>query len=257
MSGGERPGGCAADRAAAVQGNNAFALELYAQLRGAEGNLFFSPSSISTALAMTSAGARGETADEMTKALHLTLSPERLHPALAGLLRELNGSGKQRPYQLSVANALWCQKGYPFRDDFLKLIRDNYGAGLNAVDFAADTEAARQAINDWVEKQTQDKIKDLLQHGVLKSNTRLVLTNAIYFKGNWARRFAKDQTHDEDFHVSGQEKTRVPLMRQDGAFSYFKGEAFQALELPYNGKDLSMVVFLPQRLDGLPEFERR
>ena len=138
-----------ADSAVVVQGNNAFAVQLYGQLRNQSGNLFFSPESISTALAMTYAGARGDTATEMANVLHLTLPPEKLHPAMAMLLRDRNAT--HEGYELRVADALWGQQGYPFLDSFIKTSKDNYGAGLNPVDFKGATEAARQTINAWVE----------------------------------------------------------------------------------------------------------
>jgi serpin B len=244
------------DMAAVVRGNNEFAFDLYAQLKQKDGNLFFSPQSISTALAMTYAGARGTTADEMAKTLHFTLKEDKLHPAFHALIEELNGAGKKRGYQLSVANALWGQKGYKFLPDFLQLTKKNYGAGLREVDFAGDTEGARKTINAWVEKETKDKIKDLLQPGILDSLTRLVLTNAIYFKGDWDRQFKKDLTRKEEFHVSADKKTEAMMMHDDGKFKYFDGGTFQALELPYKGKELSMVVLLPNKIDGLAEFEK-
>jgi serpin B len=244
------------DVAAVVKGNDQFAFDLYARLRDKPGNLFFSPQSISTALAMTYAGARSETADEMARTLHFTLPNERLHPAFHALIEELNGAGKKRGYQLSVANALWGQKGYHFRKDFLELTRKNYGAGLREVDFAGNTEAARQTINAWVEKETNNKIKDLLQSGVLDSLTRLVLTNAIYFKGDWDRQFHKDATRKEPFHVSSDDKVITPMMHDTGKFQYFEGESLQVLGLAYKGKELSMVVLLPKKRDGLPELEK-
>ena len=172
-----------ADRKAVVAGNNAFAVALYGQLRNQSGNLFFSPESISTALAMAYAGARGDTASEMAKTLHFTLPPDRLHPAMGALLSDLNAA--HQGYQLSVANALWAQRGYTFLDDFLKLMNNDYGACFNQVDFKGATEAARLTINQWVEQKTANKITDLLQPGSIRSATRLVLTNAIYFKGDW------------------------------------------------------------------------
>jgi serpin B len=244
------------DVAAVVKGNDAFAFDLYARLREKEGNLFFSPESISTALAMTYAGARGETAAEMAKTLHFTLKPDHLHPAFHALIDELNGAGKKRGYQLNVANALWGQEGYHFLKDFLELTRKNYGAGLREVDFARNTEAARKTINAWVEKETQDKIKDLLQPGVIDSLTRLVLTNAIYFKGDWYRQFKKDLTRKEPFHVSAGKKIDVPTMHDTGSFKYLDGGSFQALEMQYKGKELSMVVLLPKKIDGLGELEK-
>src|ERR1035438_8108249 len=171
------------DQEAVVDGNNEFAVALYGKLRSQDGNLFFSPESISTALAMTFAGARGDTAAEMATTLHFTMPPDRLHPAMGALLNGLNASHDN--YQLRVANALWAQQGYAFQDDFLKLTASDYGAGANQVDFSGATEAARLTINQWVEQKTDNKIKDLLKPGVLNPATRLVLTNAIYFKADW------------------------------------------------------------------------
>jgi serpin B len=253
----ENKTGLEADQIRAVKGNTAFALDLYAKLRTEDGNLFFSPYSISTALAMTRAGARGDTAAEMDKVLHFTLSQDRLHPAFAALMKQVNGdpSDKKRGYQLSTANALWGQKGFPFKDDFLKLVNDDYDGGLNDVDFKGATEDARQTINAWVEKQTQDKIKELLLRGVLSVDTRLVLTNAIYFKGDWASQFKKDRTFDSAFHITADKSATVPMMNQEGEFRYSYSPEMQALELPYAGKGLSMVVLLPQKVDGLADLE--
>jgi serine protease inhibitor len=244
----------AADRTTVVEGNNVFAVALYERLRNQSGNLFFSPESISTALAMAYAGARGGTASEMAKTLHFTLPAEKLHPAMGALLSDLNAA--HEGYQLSVANALWAQQGYTFLDDFLNLLKTNYGAGLNQVNFKGATEAARLTINQWVEQKTQDKIKDLLQPGALRSDTRLVLTNAIYFKGDWETQFDKAQTKNEDFHLSPAQTTTAPLMHREGRFSYFDGGTFQILEVPYKGKELSMIVFLPKDPGGLPALEQ-
>ena len=185
------------DQAAVVEGNNAFAIDLYNQLRTQSGNLFFSPDSISTALAMTFAGARGDTATEMAKTLHFTLPPQRLHPAMGGILSNLNAP--HDGYQLRLANALWAQQGYTFLDDFLNVTKSDYGAGLKQVDFKDAPETARLTINQWVEQQTEDKIKDLLQPGILSNKTKLVLTNAIYFKGDWQTQFDKAQTMGRRF----------------------------------------------------------
>jgi serpin B len=244
------------DLAAVVHGNNEFAFDLYAQLKQKDGNLFFSPESISTALAMTYAGARGATADELAKTLHFTLKEDKLHPAFHALIEELNGAGKKRGYQLSVANALWGQKGYKFLPNFLQLTKKYYGAGLQEVDFVGDTEGARKTINTWIEKETKDKIKDLLQPGVIDSLTRLVLTNAIYFKGDWERQFKKDFTQKDQFHIAADKKTDAMMMQDEGKFKYLDGGTFQALELPYKGKEVSMVVLLPKKIDGLAEFEK-
>jgi serpin B len=243
-----------ADRTAVTEGNNVFAVALYGRLRHQNGNLFFSPESISTALAMAYAGARGSTASEMAKTLHFTLPPDKLHPAMGALLRDLNAA--HEGYQLSVANALWAQQGYTFLDDFLSLLKTDYGAGLNQVNFKGAPEAARLTINQWVEQKTQDKIKDLLQPGALRSDTRLVLTNAIYFKGDWETQFDKAQTKSEDFHLSPAQAATAPLMHREGRFSYFDGGTFQILEIPYKSKELSMIVFLPKDAGGLSALEQ-
>ena len=242
------------DQTTAVEGNNEFAVALYGQLRNQSGNLFFSPESVSTALAMTYAGARGDTAAEMAKTLRFTLLPDRLHPAMGALLAGLNAP--HDAYQLRVANALWAQRDYKFLDDFLKLTESDYGAGFNGVDFKGAAEAARLTINQWVELKTDSKIKDLLKPGMVNPTTRLVLTDAIYFKADWQTQFQKEASRDEDFHLSAAQTVKAPLMHRSGGYSYFDGGTFQALELPYKSRDLSMIVFLPKDIDGLPAFEQ-
>jgi serpin B len=246
-----------ADVAAAVEGNTAFALKMYKEVRTQEGNLFLSPYSISTALAMTYAGARGETATEMARTLHFTLGQEKLHPALAKLAGQLKGEGKKRGYELKIANALWGQHGYAFLPEFLELNRTVYGAGFKKVDFLQDTEEARKTINAWAEKETEGKIKDLLQRGVLNRDTRLVLTNAIYFKAAWQRQFDKAQTRVEVFRGAAGREIKVPMMHQTSDFRYFADDTLQVLELPYKGREVSLVVLLPRRTDGLFELEGR
>lgn len=237
--------------------NNAFALDLYQQLRKEKtGNLFFSPTSISVALAMTYAGAKGETAEEMAKVLHFALPPEELHPAFGALLQQWNTPGKG--YQLSVANRLWGATGYKFLDEFLQITKTSYNAPLEQLDFAGKTEEARQIINKWAEDATQQKIKDLLPKGVLDPLTRLVLTNAIYFKGNWASQFKKEQTQERPFYLGAENNwLKVPMMTQKGTFSYAELEDAKMLELPYVGEDLSMLILLPNELNGLAALEEK
>lgn len=246
----------AGDKAKAVADNNMFAADLYAQLRTATGNLFFSPESVSMALAMTYAGARGDTAAEMASTLHFSLPQEKLHPAMADLLRELNGKGEKRAYQLKMANALWLEKDYRFLDSYLKLTQAHYDAGLNKVDFKGAPEPSRQKINEWVEEQTADKIKDLIPSGLINDQTRLVLTNAVYFKSAWMEPFEKSMTKEEDFFVTPAQVVKTPLMQHTGYFKYYDGGTFQAIEIPYQNNDLSMVVFLPKEKDGLDAFEK-
>ncbi|MEA3368666.1 MAG: serpin family protein, partial [Planctomycetota bacterium] len=235
---------------------NDFGLDLYGRVRGEEGNLFLSPYSIASALAMTWAGARGETADEMARTLALPpawrAEPERIHAAFGHLTESLNDP--KASYDLTVANALWGQKAYGFLGGFLGLLGDHYGAGLREVDFAGNTEAARQAINAWVEKETRDKIRDLVPKGALARLTRLVLTNAIYFKGTWRFPFGKDDTKDADFFApSGTVK--VPMMRDAKHYRYADAVGHHVLELPYKGRDLAMVLLVPKAKDGLPALE--
>ncbi len=240
------------DVSAVVGGNNAFALDLYARLRGEEGNLFFSPYSISTALAMTCAGARGETAAQMQKALRFSLPEDRLHPAFAALARGL----KPRGCELNIANRLWGQAGYAFLDPFLKVTEDCYGAKLEQLKFAGGTEAARQRINAWVERKTKERIIELIKPGILDALTRLVLTNAIYFKGDWARQFKKDATRGAPFTLRDGGKVRVPMMYQKAEFAYARHGGLHVLDLPYAGEELSMFVLLPDEVDGLPGLAR-
>jgi serpin B len=251
---GSAAGSASDDRAASVAGNNAFAVDLYGRLRGQNGNLFFSPESISTALAMTYAGAQGETTAEMAKTLHFTLPPVRLHPAMGALLGDLNAA--HTGYQLRVANALWAQQGYSILPDFVALTQRNYGAGFNQLDFKNSADAARLIINQWVEQKTEDKINDLIPPGVLTRETKLVLTNAIYFKGDWESPFDKSLTKDEYFHVSASPPVKAPLMHREGGFNYLQGEGFQALEIPYKSGDLSMIALLPDDVGGLARLEQ-
>jgi serpin B len=239
-----------------VNGNNAFACDLYAHVAGEKGNLFFSPYSISTALAMTYAGARGQTATEMAQTLHFSLNQQDLHPAFARLLKEMDGQGKGRPFEMYVANALWGQKGYGFRNEFLELLKANYGAGLREVDFVQARDAARQTINRWVEEQTKNKIKELIQPGIFNDLTRLVLTNAIYYKAPWQYPFHEALTKVDEFQVTADQKVKVPMMHQAAGLKYLDGGNFQLLDMPYKGANQSMVVLLPKKIDGLTNLEK-
>ena len=248
------------DEAAVAKDSNAFTAAMYAQLaKDAKGDLFFSPSSIHTALAMAYAGARGQTAAQMARALHYTLEPARLHPACGSLLRALNTARKDPAgdpaFALTVSNALWGQKGYLFKPDFIALNNACYGAGLKELDFA-ESDAARKTINDWVAQQTKEKIKDLIPLGVISSATRLVLTNAVYFKSNWAAKFEKAATKDGPFTTAAGRQITTPMMHQEDRFRYMETADLQALELPYRQYELSMVVLLPRKPDGLPALEQ-
>jgi len=253
-----------------VKGNNKFALEIFAKLQSTKGNLFFSPYSISTALAMVHAGARNETESQMARVLHFPVSVDQITDSTSkslpdrqqfassfgNIIKDLNNRSQKGGYTLNVANALWGQKDYGFLEKFLELIETSYDGRLNEVDFVRATETARKTINAWVEKKTNDKIKNLISEGVLDSMTRLVLTNAIYFKGNWARQFEENRTKDSPFTLADSQKIDVATMNQKAEFGYMETDTFQALDLPYVDEELSMVILLPNKFDALDEFEK-
>jgi serpin B len=239
-----------------TQDNNAFDFDLYQRLSAKDGNLFYSPYSISTALAMTSAGARGETAAQMAKVLHHSLDAKLLHPAFAELIREINGNGTPRDFQLHVAQSLWGDTSLTVRPDFQSLLQSNYGARLSQLDFQGQSEQARQQINRWVEERTNDKIKELLREGDISSTTRMVLVNAIYFKAAWQHQFLKAATQEDAEFQTASNKVKAAMMQQTEVFKYAEEAGLQALELPYKGGELSMVVLLPREKDGLAKLEQ-
>jgi len=245
----------AGDIAIAATGNQAFSVDAYLQLAGSgTGNLVLSPASIRLALAMTWAGADGETAAQMAEALHFDLPSDRMHAALNAIdarLESLNREedpgpdGEERKVVLTISNALWCQAGYAFLDGFLETLAINYGAGMRLVDYENEAEAARITINDWVAGQTNDRITDLIPQGVLSELTRLVLTNAVYLDATWASMFDPSDTRDGSFtNLAGDEVT-LDVMHQTETFGYSSGDGWQAVELPYVGNELAMLVLVP------------
>ncbi|MBW1881660.1 MAG: serpin family protein, partial [Deltaproteobacteria bacterium] len=208
------------DIPALVDGNNAFAVDIYQQVTaGEDGNVFLSPFSISSALAMTYAGARTTTAEAMQDTLHITLDDASYHAAFGALTRDLDGEFAGRAYQLNIANRLFGQTGYEFGAEFLAINADDYGAPMQDLDFYADPEGSRETINEWVADQTVDKIPELLKAGIITSDTRLVLTNAIYFKAFWATQFDPDETYDGTFRTPSGNVT-VPLMNMETEVEY-------------------------------------
>jgi serpin B len=235
-------------------GNAAFAFDLYQALEKGEGeNLFYSPYSISLALAMTYAGARGDTAGQMADTLHFSLSPDQLHSAFNALDLLLASRSETPvmegavPFQLNIANALWGQVDYDFQSEFLDLLAKNYGAGLRLLDFANNPENSRLTINDWVSKQTEEKIQDLIPAGGITDLTRLVLSNAIYFNAGWLLPFEESQTGDADFTLLDGNQVTVPMMSFAEAkqFKYGAGDGFQVVELPYQGGQMGMFILIP------------
>lgn len=233
--------------------NNAFGLDLYKRVAQSGDNVFLSPYGIASALAMTYEGARGDTAAQMSESLHFGVPPARLRPAFQELDQAL-APAADAGYALHVANALWGMQGHKFEPAFVEVLRTAYDAPLHQVDFA-ESEAARATINDWVAEATRHKIDELIPSGMLDEMTRLVLTNAIYFKGDWAVTFDAKATKPQPFQVLQGKPVKTPLMHQVGTFGYAESAAAQVLSLPYAGKALSMVVVLPRQADGLSALE--
>ena len=236
-----------------VAANNTFAFQLYQAVSNKRGNLFYSPYSISLALAMTYAGARNETAQQMAGTLRFTLSQKRLHPAFYALGQELasrgEGSGGKdgEGFRLNVANSIWGESSYLFLPEFLNVLSENYGAGLRILDFINFPEDARTDINNWISDETEEKIENLIPPGVISSDTRLVLANACYFNAAWKFPFNEEQTLEDAFNLLDGSQVAVPMMSQAAIFHYARGEGYQAVELLYDGEELSMVIMLPQK----------
>ncbi len=240
------------------EGDAAFAARLYGQLRGGRGNLFFSPASVRLALAMAYAGARGPTATEMQHALALPAG-DAAHDGFAALLghfAELGraSEGHQRSV-LRVVNRLWAQSGYHFLPPFVARLRDSYRAPLAELDFHKDPEAGRAAINRWVSEQTEKKIPELLARGLVERETRMVLTNAVYFKAQWSEPFYTTNTAPEPFFVDGKKPANAPMMHRTDHMRVGAIDSGQILELPYGDGELVMDVVLPAKKDGLPALE--
>lgn len=254
-AGGAQASVSSGDVEALAEGNNAFALDLYGELRSEEGNIFFSPYSISSALAMTYAGARGGTAEEMAQVLHFSECGET-HRTFGELNRMLEAV-QQEGVRFHLANSLWPQEGRPLLPRYTALLRDAYGISLTPLDFAGSPEAARQTINSWVADRTEKKIKNLIPRGGVGEMTRLVLANAIYFKGAWADPFEKQRTEDRPFTLADGDQVRTPMMHRTDRYGYREVEGARLLELPYAGGGLSMVVLLPDSPGGLAGLEER
>jgi serpin B len=233
-----------------VNANNSFAIDYYNKLdsnpENDGKNIFFSPFSISAALAMTYEGAEGNTAEEMRKVFYFPADDTIRQSSFASLYNSLNSSASKGNYKLNIANALWNEKTYEFKQSFYDTIDNYYYGKSTPVDFTTAPEEQRQLINKWVEDQTNKRIVDLLPVNSIKDETALVLTNAIYFKGDWANKFKSENTQDEDFFVSADKKVTTKMMLQKEEFNYFNDGAFEYLELPYKGEDMSMVIVLPE-----------
>ncbi len=231
----------------AVESNTAFALDLYKKLKEQPGNLSFSPYSISTSLAMTYAGARGQTEAEMARVFHFNPAQTNIHAAFGVLTERMDKIQRWNRITLITANSLWSQRDYAFMAAFLDLIHTDYKADARLVDFKTAPETARGEINSWVQQKTKGKIQNLVQSGKFTPLTRLALCNAIYFKGKWQTQFKPKDTAPAPFHVSTNETVTVPMMYQSSQFkmAYNDDESVELVELPYVGNDLSMIILLP------------
>jgi serpin B len=263
----------AADSGFAAGATNEVGLDLYRKLASGDNNLCLSPYSIENALAMTFAGADGKTREEMARVLHLSKGDESLHASFAALQRQLQEmseksakavaesgelGGPKEPITLAVANRLFAQKGYDFRENFVALVKERYGAPLDLVDFAKNASGATRQINAWVLEQTRQRIRDLIPPDALNAETRLVLANAIYLKAPWSVAFPADATTPQPFHARGREATSAPTMHH-GRLScgYAKRDGFTAVSIPYIDSDLHFLVLLPDERNGLPALERK
>jgi serpin B len=243
---------CAAEELSAseelAESDNQFAFDLYSRYAPTDGNIFFSPYSLSSALGMTFEGARGNTAEEMRAVLHLSGDDSARRAAVAEFIQTINAPGKR--YEISVANALWAQDAYPFSADYLKLVTDVYSAAARNLDFASDPDGSRLTINSWVSDKTRTRIRDLLPPATITGMTRLVLTNAVYFKGKWPVPFDKEATQPQEFWLDPKKNIQADMMTRRDHFSYMEDEAIQMIELPYEGADLSLIVLLPRIKNG-------
>ncbi|MEY2498149.1 MAG: hypothetical protein QOD12_1705 [Verrucomicrobiota bacterium] len=262
----------AADPGLATTATNESGVDLYHKLDGGDGNLCLSPYSIENALAMTFAGADGKTREEMARVLHLPANDDAIHGSFGALQRQLEEmaaksakqiaaskerGGARQPIVITIANRLFAQKGYEFREKFLALVKERYGAPLEPLDFGKDAAGATQRINSWVEEQTRNRIRDLIPPGALDASTRLALVNAIYLKAPWAKPFLKGSTTPQPFHVRGGESVNVPTMNGLSHCGYAKRDGFIAVTLPYNDLDLQFVILLPDDAKGLPALEKK
>jgi serpin B len=251
---------------ALVAGNNTFAFDLYQAIRKGEENLLYSPFSISQALAMVYAGARKDTARQMADTLHFTLPQERLHAAFNTLDHEVasraraavqDESGHAKSdvaFELHAANAVWGQKGLPYKPEYLAVLAQNYGSGVQLADFKGNPGAAVAEINRWVSQETENRIPEIVSS--LSPDTGLVLVNAIYFNAKWALPFKESDTYEEPFHLLDGQQKSVPMMHQHSSFWYAAGDGYQAVELPYLNRTVAMVILLPE--DGrFREIEQR
>jgi len=235
-----------------AEANNEFTVNLYKNLGEDNDNLIFSPYSISSALAVTYAGARGETAREMSDVFWFPENQKSFHPAYKAFTDSILISGKEKGTELNIANALWVQEDYRLIQDFLDLAKEYYRANAENVSFKtpSEQEKSRQQINQWIEKKTNHKIKDMISPGILNELTRMVITNAIWFNGNWLHPFEKSRTSPSIFHITRDKSVTTDFMHQKKEIGYYEDDDVQAIELLYKGQKMSMIIILPKEIGG-------
>jgi serpin B len=238
-----------------VQGNTAFTVDLYGQIEKQTGNLCFSPYGVSSSLAMTYAGARGRTEQEIATTMHFKPSQEALHGAFRAVGASIQGL-ERSGIAITQANSLWCQTASQLDDNYVSLLRNNYQAEALRADFS-DCSASANKINSWFLDRTKGKIKNIVESRQITPSTRAILCNAVYFKGEWATKFDKSTTKAESFYTGPELSVMVPMMRAESKFKIVREDDFSLLELPYVGKKLSMLLFLPTANDGLQDFEKQ
>ncbi len=240
-----------------AQKNNKFAFDLYQKVtQKTHGNIFFSPYSISAALTMTYAGADGGTADEMAKTMHFDVNEPYFHYGYGAYSKKVSDNAADN-VELTIANQLWGEKNYGLQDDFVSINKQAYQADFKLVDFVGQPDKERLVINKWIADQTNDRIKDLLGEGSITTDTRLVLTNAIYFKGDWLSEFEERQTREREFNVSVTKKIETPFMHSSSSLAYWENKDMQMVMLPYKGEKQSMVVVLPKDPANMPLIEQQ
>jgi serpin B len=240
---------------ALIQGNNEFALALYGQIKSDKENVFFSPYSISAALTMAYAGARGESEKQMSKVLHFDLNQERFHPKYRDLLKYIEGLNSGDSVALSTAQAMFAQKDYSFLDSYFNLVKSYYGAELQMVDFKLSLEKSRQTINDWVAVRTKNRIQNLIVQGMITELARLVLVNAIYFKASWDKGFDEKLTTSANFYPTPERAIAADFMKKEEVYQYRQDEGLQLVELPYCDSTISMLIFLPKDASAMQKAE--
>lgn len=237
-----------------ARGSNAFAFDLYQRLRPQKGNLVFSPASVTIALAMSWGGAKGETSEQMQKVLHFEGTPAEVMDASGQMAAALQDP--KRPIVFRIANRLFGEKTYSLETAYLEATKRAYGSTLELVDFKRAPDPSRLRINGWVEEQTKQRIKNLVPPPCIDDQTRLVLVNAIYFLGDWQDPFKKELTAPWPFRVTKREKKDVPTMHTTNSFGFVAKNGLKAVELPYQGGDLSMLVVLPDQIEALGAVEK-